>query len=83
MDRSNRIDVRNPLTRLPAAQKLSQLPEASRTELRGLLMELRRDAHLNAEKCWRRHKPPMAAYWKAVAVYAGHTARLLRTPPTP
>lgn len=44
-----------------------------------MLMDLRRDAADNAEKSWKKHKAPMAAYWKAVAVYAGHAARLLRT----
>lgn len=30
------------------------------------------------EKSWRTHKAPMALYWKCVAVYAGHIARLCR-----
>lgn len=41
-------------------------------------MDIRRDAQERAEKCWKKHKAPMAAYWKAVSVYAGHTARLCR-----
>jgi hypothetical protein len=43
-----------------------------------LLLDIRQDAQVRAEKSWRSHKAPMAAYWKAVAVYAGHAARLLR-----
>lgn len=80
MNRSTRPDVRNPIMRLPAAARLATLPEGIRRELRGLLMEIRRDAQELAEKQWRKHKAPMAAYWKAVAVYAGHTARALRGP---
>lgn len=48
--------------------------------LRMLLLDLRRDASANAQKCWSAHKSPMAMYWKVVAVYAGHIARLLRDP---
>ena len=42
-----------------------------------MLIDLRRDALARAEKSWRSHKAPMAAYWKSVAVYAGHLARVL------
>lgn len=75
--RSTRREVRNPLLALPAAQRLVD-PEAPwRGELRALLLELRDDARERANKCWRTHKAPMALYWKCVAVYAGHIARLL------
>lgn len=76
--RSLRPDVRNPLTSLPSAQAVRTLPDAARAALRALLLDIRRDAQARAEKCWRTHKAPMAAYWKAVAVYAGHTARIAR-----
>ncbi len=54
------------------------LPPESRAALRALLRDIATDARVRAEKCWRTHKAPMAAYWKAVAVYAGHTARAIR-----
>ena len=76
--RSNRPDVRNPLLALPSAEAIRALPDATRAALRALLLDIRRDAQARAETCWKRHKAPMAAYWKAVAVYAGHTARLAR-----
>lgn len=76
--RSNRGDVRNPLTALASVDAIRALPDASRAVLRALLLEIRKDAQARAEKCWRTHKAPMAAYWKAVAVYAGHTARICR-----
>jgi len=76
--RSNRADVRNPILLLPSAQRLAELDPATRAELRSLLLELRADAQKRAEDCWRRHKAPMAAYWKAVACYAGHISRTLR-----
>lgn len=78
MIRSLRADVRNPLLKLPAAQQLAELPAPTRAALSGLLSQIASDARGRAEKCWQTHKAPMAAYWKAVAVYAGHTRRLLR-----
>jgi hypothetical protein len=78
MKRSARAAVRNPLVTLPSAQEIARLPADSRGALRRLLLELQADARVRAEKCWSQHKAPMAAYWKAVAVYAGHTARLAR-----
>ena len=76
--RSSLPETRNPLLKLPAARKLADLPDESRRALRELLLELGRDANDRAGDCWRRHKAPMAAYWKAVAVYARHTARLIK-----
>ena len=77
-ERSARADVRNPLLALPSAVEIANLPAEARAALRALLLDLRRDARARAEQCWKRNKAPMAAYWKAVAVYAGHTARLCR-----
>lgn len=76
--RSTRADVRNPLLQLPAARELANLPADARAALRAVLLDIQADARARAEKCWRTHKAPMAAYWKAVAVYANHTARLLK-----
>jgi hypothetical protein len=70
--------VRNPLLALPAIARLRGLPASARGELCALLMEIRSDAAKRAEHSWRRHKAPMAAYWKAVSVYAGHIARAVR-----
>ena len=78
-NRSLQTDVRNPLLRLPAAAKLAALPVGSRLAIAEILAELATDARQNAETCWKRHKAPMAAYWKAVAVYAGHTRRIVRS----
>jgi hypothetical protein len=78
VSRSNRPDVRNPLLALPSAEAIRKLPDAARAALRAVLLDIRRDAQVRAEACWKRHKAPMAAYWKAVAVYAGHTARVCR-----
>jgi hypothetical protein len=52
----------NPLLRLNAAQQLLELPA---------------DADRQAEHAWRKRKGPMAAYWRAVATYARHTAHAL------
>lgn len=68
----------NPILGLPATARLAALPGPVRAELRKVLEELRLDARARAEASWRRHKGPMAAYWKAVSVYAGHLARAIR-----
>lgn len=75
--RSNSIDVRNPLLALPAVADLQALPVESQRALRSVLKAISADSRERAEKCWRTHKAPMAAYWKAVAVYANHTSRVL------
>ena len=82
-DRSSRSDTRNPLLRLPAAQRIGNLPEPMRAELALLLKELALDARDHAEASWRKHKAPMAAYWKAVSVYAMHLSRIVRRPGNP
>lgn len=77
MTRSNSAQVRNPLLALPAADQLRALDAGSKAALRAVLIELQIDARDRAQKCWDRHKAPMAVYWKAVGVYAGHLARVV------
>jgi hypothetical protein len=72
------IDVRNPLLALPASRRIAALPEEARKALEALLQELSVDAGDKAEKSWQKKKGPMAAYWKAVSVYAKHAKRLCR-----
>lgn len=76
--RSNRREVRNPILALPSAKRLGELSPLNRAALRGVLLDIRHDANARAAECWKRHKAPMAAYWKAVAVYTGHIARVLK-----
>lgn len=76
--RSSRSDVRNPVLGLPGISAIQSLPLESRIALMSVLLDLRRDAQAKAEKAWLQHKAPMAAYWKAVAVYSGHIARAIR-----
>lgn len=76
--RSNRTDVRNPVSKLPGVARLRALSPQQRAALREILMDIRKDAHANAEKCWKFRKGPLAVYWRAVGVYSGHIARLLR-----
>ncbi len=71
-DRSNRAIVRNPILALPGFIKLAALPPDARAALRDVLNDIALDSRQRAEKCWRTHKAPMAAYWKACSVYAGH-----------
>jgi hypothetical protein len=69
--------VRNPILGLPAARRLAELPAEAREALADVLAELSAEARGRAEDSWRRHKAPMACYWKAVAVYARHARRAL------
>lgn len=79
--RSNRAVVRNPMLALPAMKTLRMLDPGTRLVLARLLNDLADDARQRAEQCWRKHKAPMAAYWKAVAVYAKHIARAVEQGP--
>jgi hypothetical protein len=78
--RSSRAEIRNPVLGLPAINALRNLDPAAQEALRLVLLDLQRDARRRAEKSWQTHKPPLAAYWSAVGVYAGHIARTLRLP---
>lgn len=73
--RSNRADVRNPVLGLASAAGLDQVDAGALRALAAVLRGIKADAADRAEKAWRKHKAPMAAYWKAVSVYAGHIAR--------
>lgn len=77
--RSNKPEVRNPLLALPTAARAADMPAAARAWLLVFLQDVRRDAQQRATKSWQSHKAPQALYWKVVAVYAGHMARVLRT----
>jgi hypothetical protein len=76
--RSTRAEVRNPLLMLPAARLIADLPSEAKDALRALLQEMSTDAAGRAENCWRKSKPPMAAYWKAGSVYSKHAKRLCK-----
>lgn len=77
-DRSSRREVRNPILALPAAKlALIELTPDERLRVRAVLLAIRDDARARAQESWRRHKAPMALYWKAVAVYANHIARVI------
>lgn len=75
--RSSRIDVRNPIVGLPSFQRLADLSPEARDALVAILADIAADSRERAEKCWRTHKAPMAAYWKACSVYAGHIKRAI------
>jgi hypothetical protein len=77
--RSSQPQVRNPVLALPAAARIQQLSPEARTLLADILHDLANDARQRAEYSWLRHKAPMAAYWKSVAVYASHIRRAIKT----
>lgn len=76
--RSARAEVRNPVLALPAFKALRALDPPVRALLMALLRDLQRDARVRAQQNWERHKPPVAAYWAALGVWAGHAAKALR-----
>lgn len=59
------------------------LPVDSRMALKKALLALRIEALARADVQWKRHKAPMAAYWKTCGVYAGHLARSIDVPKSP
>jgi len=79
-ERSARREVRNPVLALPAARALQALDPRTRAILADLLADLAADAAHRAQRSWAQHKGIMAAYWKAVSVYARHIRRALRRP---
>lgn len=77
-DRSARREVRNPMLALPAVRDaVAEMSAEDRMRWRRILLAIRDDARTRADKCWRTHKPPMAAYWKAIGVICNHLARVL------
>lgn len=71
----------NPLLQLPAGKALLALPLEDRRRIEAVMRDLREQANKEADKAWARRKGPMAAYWRAVATYARHTAHALSRPP--
>lgn len=75
--RGARREVRNPVLLLPAAQGILALPIETRRPLGLLLRQLADQANSEAQRAWKSNKGIMAAYWKAVSVYAKHLARVI------
>lgn len=73
--------IHNPLLALPASRLFKDLPSEDREALRKLAREFRGQAQEKADAAWRNNKGIIAAYWKALSVYALHFERLCR--PTP
>ena len=65
------------MLRLPAAKSVLAPPIETRRPLGLLLRELSADAQRQADASWKSHKGIMAAYWKAVSIYAKHLARVI------
>lgn len=78
--RSAKAEVRNPVLAVPEAiAALEQLEPAAAEALARVLTALASDWQQRAEQLWRKHKAPMAAYWKVNAVWARHIARAIRS----
>lgn len=76
--RSTLREVRNPILALPAAKAIMASDAPWRPILRQLLLELRDDCRARAQKAWITRKPPVAAYWAACGVVAGHIAKVMK-----
>ena len=76
-ERSSKAEVRNPILTLPSVARLRALSPEARLALQDILLDIQNDARLRAERSWRSRKPPVAAYWAACGVYAGHIARAI------
>ena len=70
---------RNPMMELPPAKRIANLPMDAKEALDDLFGELSDYAERLAEHSLRKHEWKMAAYWRAVAVYARHARHLCRT----
>ena len=68
----------NPLMELSSAKRIASLPVDAKAALDDLLSDLADHADRLAEHSWCKRKAPMAAYWRAGAVYARHARRLCR-----
>lgn len=80
--RSNSAAVRNPIAADPeVCQVLKEMTPEGREILRRLLTKLSKSWRAKAEQSWKKHKPPMAAYWKQNAVNARHLALALKVRP--
>lgn len=78
MDRSARREVRNPILGLPIVKAaIAEMTPDDRIRWRRILLAIRDDCRVRADQCWRKHKPPMAVYWKAFGVVCNHLARVL------
>lgn len=79
--RSLKPTVRNPLLKLPAMLRLiaylGEHPEL-RAIVIDLLTEIGTHCRVTAELSWRKHKAPMAVYWKVCGVYVGHVRRAIK-----
>lgn len=76
--RSALAEVRNPVLRLPAARAImEEVPRDTRHLLGTLLRQLATEANAEGERCWRRGKAMMGAYWRVVAVYSKHIAHAI------
>lgn len=82
--RSSQDIVRNPLLALPSVQRLAALIDQQPAEVReafnAVLSEISGDCRERGDNAWRKHKGPMAAYWKALGVYFRHFRLALRRP---
>jgi len=75
--RSSRAEVRNPVLALPEFDRVRKLDPASRVAVRAVFLGLQAVCRANGDRCWRKRKPPMAAYWASFSVYWGHLARAI------
>ncbi|MGO4608387.1 hypothetical protein AB4142_18820 [Variovorax sp. 2RAF20] len=77
--RSSLATVRNPMLSVPEVQDFAGLPPEALKALHRALLGISDACRKKGNEAWRKHKPPMAAYWKGNAVHARHLARAITT----
>lgn len=60
------------------SETFQRLPNDSKEALKQALSDLRDYSLVKAEYSWKKHKAPMALYWKCIGVYAGHLMRSIK-----
>lgn len=74
------VRERNPVLRdASVCTRFAALSPEAQAGLEDFLRWLYRHARENADLSWRRSKAPMAVYWKAVAAWSIHLARVIRS----
>jgi uncharacterized membrane protein len=62
---------------LQEVRDAASLPPEAREALRRVLLAVSKTCREKGNEAWRKHKPPMAAYWKSNAVHARHLAHAM------
>lgn len=80
--RSKRIDVRNPMTKIPEVMALQDLDPTAHAAVVAAFKAISRFAHSEGDRHWDNNKYTSAQYWKAKGVDFRHLSLAIRKPTT-